>query len=180
MQYHAYYAAITCISWIHCINIYLCYEGWCGSLVGSMLDSHTDNPCSYPGKIVLFVRILPAFHLVWTYWEAKGVSISYRVYAVWDVKRTLVLEMEGFCLSHHHYHRPFLHSHKINELHRDVKQYSIDQFCYVSLRLHISTTISRNSSFNSITVSTTEQLLSNSATQQQLCNCSTIICDYSC
>ena len=74
----------------------------------------------------LYVQMLPAFHPVSTYWEIKGMSISYHVYLVWDVKESLSLKWRaGFCLSHHRYHHPFLHSH-INELHMDVKQYSIN------------------------------------------------------
>ena len=58
----------------------------------------------------------------WTYWEIKGVSISYHLYVVWDVKnKTLSLKWRtNFCLSHQ-YHHPSLHM-DINELKRNVEQ----------------------------------------------------------
>jgi len=56
------------------------------STIGCLLDSCADNMGSSPGNNILFVQTLPAFYSVWIYWEIKGVSISYHVYVVGDVK----------------------------------------------------------------------------------------------
>ena len=50
---------------------------------------HTHAYCLLP----LFVQMLPAaFYPVWTYWEIKGVPISYHFYVIWDVKELLSLK----------------------------------------------------------------------------------------
>ena len=81
-----------------------------GSSVGRALVSHADNPGSSPGDNV---QTLPVFHLVLTYWEIKGVSISHHVYVVRDVNEPLSLEVRTEFLSiSSSFHHPSLHSHK--------------------------------------------------------------------
>ena len=70
---------------------------------------------------VLFVQTLPAFYQIWTCWGIKGVSISYHVHVVWDVKN-IVLEIEDMISVYIFIVSLYM---AINKLHRDVKYYSI-------------------------------------------------------
>ena len=54
--------------------------------MGVKIIVYTGNPGSSPDENVIFDKMLPVF------WEIIGVSISYHVYAMWNVNEPLSLK----------------------------------------------------------------------------------------
>ena len=74
---------------VHCVPV---PGRWCDTSVGSALDSHAVSHDLSPGENILFLQLLSTIHTVWTYLKIKGVSISYHIYMVRDVKEPLSLK----------------------------------------------------------------------------------------
>ena len=57
-----------------------------GSSAGRALYSYADDLGSSPGEHTISIKSHPPSTQSWTYWDINGVSISYHVYVVWDLK----------------------------------------------------------------------------------------------
>ena len=77
---------------------------------------------------------------LWTYRTIKGLSISYHICVVWDVKASLSIEIEHWFLSHR-YHHSSLHSHKWTENER--KTIVSNRYNLYIARLHRADSVSR-------------------------------------